>query len=91
MARREEVFDGEKFLGADEGYDALVSGGLGEFGQLLAGFLEDAHAGFAAKGDEALDAGIFTFAGHQNVVEIPPSGLEGFLNRVKAVENIHSR
>jgi hypothetical protein len=25
------------------------------------------------------------------VVEIPPSGLEGFLNRVKAVENIHSR
>jgi len=87
--RGKEVFDGEKLLGADEGYDALMSGSLGEFGQLLAGFLEDTDAGGAAKVDEALQALGVAFASNQNVVETPPSGLEGFLDRMKAVENIH--
>jgi hypothetical protein len=74
----------------DEGYDALVSGSLGELGQLLAGFLADANAGIAAEVDKALDAGIFALAGHQNVVEAPASGLERLLDRMQAVENFHS-
>jgi hypothetical protein len=85
----EEVFDGEKLLGADEGYYALVSGSLSELGQLLAGFLEDTHAGFAAKGDEALQALVVAFAGHQNVIKAAASGLEGFFDRMQAVENFH--
>jgi hypothetical protein len=89
-ARREEVFDGEKFLRVDQGHDALVSGGLGELGQLLAGFLADANAGLAAEGDEAGDAGIFTLAGHENVVKAAMASLEGFFDWMQPVENFHS-
>ena len=53
----EEVFDGEKFLRADHGHDALVGGGAGQLRELLAGFLADADAGFAARGNEAEEAG----------------------------------
>ena len=44
----EEVFDGERFLRADKRDDALVRGGLGGEGELLARFLTNADAGFAA-------------------------------------------
>jgi ribosomal protein L37AE/L43A len=73
----------------DESYNALVSGSLGELGQLLAGFLADADTGRAAEGDETGDAGIFTLAGYEDVVETPAAGLEGFLDRMQAVENFH--
>jgi hypothetical protein len=87
---REEVFDGEKFLRVDQGHYALVSGSLGELGQLLAGLRADAHAGRAAEGDETGDAGIFTLAGHENVVKAAAAGLERFFDRMQPVENFHS-
>ena len=90
MYRREEVFDGEEILRVDEGHNALVGGSLGELGQLLARLLADADAGIAAEGDEALDAGIFALAGHQNVVKAAAAGLERLLDRMQAVENFHS-
>ena len=74
----------------DQGHDALVSGGLGELGQLLAGFLADANAGLAAEGDEAGDAGIFTLAGHENVVKAAMPSLEGFFDWMQPVQNFHS-
>jgi hypothetical protein len=89
LLRREEVFDGEKLLRVDQGYYALVSWGLGELSQLLARLLADAHAGVAAEGDEALDAGILAFAGHKNVIKTAASGLEGFFDRMQPVENFH--
>jgi hypothetical protein len=84
-----EVFEGEEILGADEGHDALVSGGFGECGQLLARLLADADAGVAAEGDEALQALVVALAGDENVVEAAAAGLEGFLDRMQAVQNVH--
>ena len=86
----EEILNGEKLLRADQGHYALVGGSLGELGQLLAGLLADTDAGIAAEGDEGFQAGILALAGHQNVVEAPASGLEGFFDRMQAVENFHS-
>jgi hypothetical protein len=85
-----EVFDREKLLRTDEGYYALVSGSLGELGQLLARFLADADAGGAAEGDEGFQAGIVALAGHEDVIETPAASLEGFFDRMQAVENFHS-
>jgi len=89
----EEVFDGEEFLGADEGDYALVSRGLGELGKLLAGFLPDADAGLAGGGNEALEAETFALfealAGDEDLVEAAAAGLQGFFNRVHAVEDFH--
>ncbi len=90
LLRREEVFDGEKLLRADQGHNALVSGSLGELGQLLARFLANADAESAAESDEAGDAGIFTLAGHENVIKAAASGLKGFFDRMQPVENFHS-
>jgi len=44
----EQVLNGEKLLWADHGDDALMGRGFGEGGQLIARFLADAHAAFAA-------------------------------------------
>ena len=85
----EEVLDGEGFLGADESYDALVGGGSGDMGQVLAGLLEDADSVFAALSDEFFKAEVVAFASHQHVVEAPPAGLEGLFHRMQAVENFH--
>ena len=86
----EEVFDGEEFLRADEGDDALMGGGLGEQRQLLAGFLADADAGLAAERRPGVPgAVVVAFAGHQNVVKAALAGLERFLDRMQAVENFH--
>ena len=54
---REEIFDGEEFLRADEGDDALVGGGFGGEGQLLARLLTDADASLAALGDQPARGG----------------------------------
>ena len=87
--RLEEVLDGEKLQRADHGHHALVGGGLGQQRQLVAGFLTDADTGLAAQGYKPLQTVILTLAGHQYVVETPPSGLEGLFDRMHPVENFH--
>jgi hypothetical protein len=86
---REQVFDGEEFLRADESNYALVGGGFRHHRQLVAGFLADADAGLAKGGDEALESEIFAFAGYQHMVKATPAGFEGFFDRVHAVQNFH--
>ncbi|MFZ0395507.1 MAG: hypothetical protein WAL73_16745, partial [Terracidiphilus sp.] len=85
----EEVFDGEEFLGVDEGDDALVGGGSGELGELLARLLEDANAGLAALGGEALEAGVLmrfeSLAGEEDVIETAAAGAKSFFDRMDAV------
>jgi hypothetical protein len=85
----EEVFDGEDFLGADHGDHTLVAFGLGHHRQLLAGLLTDADASLAAEIDEALKAIVLPFASHQNVVKAALACLEGFFDRMQAIENFH--
>jgi hypothetical protein len=93
VAWGEEVFDGKELLRADQGYYALMGGGFGHLGQLLAGVLANADAGLATGGDEAVKAQILTLlqalAGYNHLVEAAAAGLEGFFNRVHAVENFH--
>jgi hypothetical protein len=86
----EEVFDGEKLLRVDQCYYALVSWGLGELGQLLARFLANAHARRTAEVHKALDAGVLSFAGDENVIKTAATGFEGFFDRMQPVENFHS-
>jgi len=81
--------DREEFLRANQRDDALVVGRFGGDGQLLARLLEDADAILAALGDQAGQTGILALAGYQNVIETALAGLEGFLDRVQAVENFH--
>ncbi len=87
--RRVEIFYGEKFLRFDQRHYALVSGRLGQQRKLLARLLAHSDPGLAADGDQPLQAVVLALAGHQHVVETPPSGLERFLHRVNAVENFH--
>jgi hypothetical protein len=56
---------------------------------LLAGFLADADACLAKGGDEAFETQVFALAGYNHLVEAAAAGLEGFFNRVHAVENFH--
>jgi hypothetical protein len=39
--------------------------------------------------NEGLEALVLAFAGDKNVIEAAAAGLEGFFNRVQAVENFH--
>jgi hypothetical protein len=93
MGRGEEVFDGEELLRANQRDYALMGGGLGHLRQLLAGVLADADAGLATGGDEAVKAQILTLlqalTGYHHLVEAAAAGLQGFFNRVHAVENFH--
>jgi hypothetical protein len=86
----EQVFNGEEFLGPDEGDNSLMGRGFGDEGELVARLLEDADAGLAEGGDELVDAQIVALAGYQNVVKATPAGLESFFDRVHAVEDFHS-
>jgi hypothetical protein len=87
---REEVFEGEEFLGTDEGDDAMVGGGAGAEGELITGLGEDADSGLAAKGDELVEAEVVALAGHQHVVKTAAAGAESLLDRVQAVQEIHA-
>ena len=89
IGRGEEVFDGQGFLRADEGDDALVGGGSGEMREMVAGLLADADAGLFAIGDEAREAFVVALGGDNDVIEAAPAGLESLGNRVHAVENFH--
>lgn len=84
-----EIFDGKKFLGTDQGNYALVGRSCGELSQLLTGFGTNADTGLAASLDEMGKAVVVALAGHDHVVKTAATGLEGFLDRMKAVENFH--
>jgi hypothetical protein len=88
----QEVFEGEEFALAEEGYDALVGIGLAVAGELVAGFGGDADAFGAGEVEDRVHAGVaagFTLAGYADVVERAGSGAEGLLDGVQAVQNIH--
>ena len=87
--RGEQVFDGEEFLRADDGDDALMAGCSRDLGQLVAGLLADANAGLAALGDQFFEAGVLALAGYDDVIKTPTAGLERLFDRVHAVENFH--
>ena len=90
--RIEEVFEGEEFALADEGYDALVGVGLAVAGELVAGLGADANAFGAGELEDGVDAGVaagFALASYAEVVEGSGAGAEGLLDRVQAVQNIH--
>jgi hypothetical protein len=57
--------------------------------ELLARLFQDADAGLAALDDQAGETGILALAGYKDVIKAPLAGLEGFLDRVQAVENFH--
>jgi hypothetical protein len=84
-----EVFNGERFLGTDQGNDTLVGGGRGELGKLLAGLRADANARLTTGFHEAGEAVIVALARHYHLVKAPATGLEGLLDRMQAVENFH--
>jgi hypothetical protein len=65
--------------------------GLRHLGELFAGFLADADAGLAAKGDQAFEALVLALAGDDDLVEAALASLESLLNRVHAVQNFHER
>jgi hypothetical protein len=87
--RREEVFEGEEFLRADEGDDALMRGGFGGESELLAGLLDDADTCLTALGEETVETGVMALAGNEDVVKAAAAGLEGFRDRVQAVKDFH--
>jgi hypothetical protein len=86
---REEIFESEELLRADKSDDALVSGGVGGEGELLARLLKDADTGLAALGDEAVETIIPALAGDEDAIESAAAGLHSFLDRVQSVENFH--
>ena len=86
---REEVFEGEEFLGADHGNDALMRGGLGAEGELVAGLGVDADAELAAEGDELDETSILALAGHEHVVKMAAAGAQSLFDRVQAVQEFH--
>ena len=87
--RREEVFECEEFLRADQSDDALVRFGLGAEGKLFAGLGADADAELAAERDKLLKPGVVALAGHQHVVKTAAAGAQSLLDRVQAVQNFH--
>jgi hypothetical protein len=89
IRRCEEVFNGQRFLRADESHDALVSRSTGQMREVFAGFLTYAHAGLSAFRDEAREAVVVALGGYHDVIEATAASLECFGNRVYAVENIH--
>ena len=66
-----------------------MRGSFGGEGELLARLLDDADASLAALGDEAGQSRVLALACDEDVIEMALAGLEGFLDRVQAVENFH--
>ena len=87
--RLEEIFEDEEFLRTDEGDDTLVRGSFCGKSELVARLLEDTDACRAALSDEAFETGIAALAGDEDVVKAAAAGLQGFLDRMQAVENFH--
>jgi hypothetical protein len=87
--RLEEVFERQRFLRTDKSDDALVRGGIGGEGELLARPLKNANACVAALGDEAVETFVVALSGDENVIKSAAAGLESFRDRMQAVENFH--
>ena len=66
-----------------------MGGSFGSESQLVARLLANADTGLAALRDEALEPLVLALAGDENVIEAAATSLEGFFNRVQAVENFH--
>jgi hypothetical protein len=66
-----------------------MTGSPGDGGQLFAGLLSDADSAAAAGVDNGFKARVVPFAGNKHLVEATPSGTQGFLDRMQAVENFH--
>jgi hypothetical protein len=86
---REKVFEGEELLGADDGDDSLMRGGLGAEGELIAGLGVDADAELAAEGDELDETRVLALASHENVVKMASAGAQSLFDRVQAVQKFH--
>lgn len=90
---REEVFEIEEVALADDGDDALVSGGLGEAAESVAGLGAKFHPGGAAEGGEGGQAGILTaakaFGGDADVIEAARAGAKGLFDGMETVQNLH--
>ena len=69
----EEVLDVEEGLAADHGDDALVGGGLGHAGKVIAGLKAQPDPGIAAEVDQLLQLLVMTLFGHTYVVKLPRS------------------
>ena len=85
----ENIFDGEKFLSADDGDDALVGGGVGDVGKGFAGLGANADLEVAAEGDDGFEAVVAAFTGYEDVIETALACFEGFFYRMDAVEGLH--
>jgi hypothetical protein len=89
FGRQEKVFEGQELLRVDESHHALVGGGFGGEGQLLARLLADADAGLMAGFNEAGEAVVVALAGRQHVIEAAAAGAKRLLNGVQAIKNFH--
>jgi RNA polymerase sigma-70 factor (ECF subfamily) len=89
VSRDEEIFEVGELFAADEGDDALVSGGFGELGKVVAWFHAQADAVFAAERGEAIEFSVGPVAGEADVVEGPGAGTHCFLHGMEAVQNVH--
>ena len=89
LHRNKEILDGQCFLRANNCDDALMRWCSGELCELLAGFLPDAHAGLATRGNQAGKPVVVALARDQNMVKAALAGFEGFLDGMEAVENFH--
>jgi hypothetical protein len=85
----EEIFNGERLLRMNEGDYTLMSGSLGDEGQLLARFLTDADASLTALGHQLLETGVVALLSDEDMVETAASGLEGFFHRMQTVQDFH--
>ena len=88
----QEVFEGEEFAFADEGYDALVGVGLAVAGELVSGLGADADALGAGEFEDRVHAGVaalLALARNADVVEGAGAGAESLFDGVQAVQNIH--
>jgi hypothetical protein len=73
----------------DKGDNALVSGSLGCQGQLFARLLADAHTGFAALGQQFLEAEVVALLGYKHMVKTAASGPERLFHRMQTVQDFH--
>jgi hypothetical protein len=87
--RREEVFEGQQLLRADERDDALVRVGTGHLRELLAGLEGDPNTGLAALSEQSFEARIAALARGQHAVKAAFPGAQSFFDRMQAVENVH--
>ena len=85
FAGSKQVFEIGQRLGAHHGDHALMRGGLGQVGQVVAGGRLQANAVFAAHGGDAVELGVGALAGHAHVVKPAQTGPDRLFYRVQPV------